>query len=84
MRSLAKSTINTRRNGGLYQNILMYGPPGTGKTMFAKVHTCIHAHNVIVYYAMYRLLDEHSYTYYMYIHMHVCTCNRYSMVGSAI
>ena len=41
MRSLAKSTINTRRNGGLYQNILMYGPPGTGKTMFAKVHTCM-------------------------------------------
>lgn len=37
MRSLAKSTINTKRNGGLYQNVLMYGPPGTGKTMFAKV-----------------------------------------------
>lgn len=36
MRSLAKSTINTKRNGGLYQNVLMYGPPGTGKTMFAK------------------------------------------------
>ena len=52
MRSLAKSTINTKRNGGLYQNILMYGPPGTGKTMFAKVHvhvimwyhcTCMHS-----------------------------------------
>ena len=37
MRSLAKSTVNTKRNGGLYQNVLMYGPPGTGKTMFAKV-----------------------------------------------
>ena len=42
MRSLAKSTINTKRNGGLYQNVLMYGPPGTGKTMFAKVsHSAI-------------------------------------------
>ena len=41
MRSLAKSTINTKRNGGLYQNVLMYGPPGTGKTMFAKVRPYI-------------------------------------------
>ena len=37
LRSLCKATINTRQNGGLYQNVLMYGPPGTGKTMFAKV-----------------------------------------------
>ncbi|XP_064384993.1 ATPase family AAA domain-containing protein 3-A-like [Halichondria panicea] len=36
LRSLCKATINTRQNGGLYQNVLMYGPPGTGKTMFAK------------------------------------------------
>ena len=41
MRSLAKSTINTKRNGGLYQNVLMYGPPGTGKTMFAKVRAVV-------------------------------------------
>lgn len=41
MRSLAKSTFHTKRNGGLYQNVLMYGPPGTGKTMFAKVG-CAH------------------------------------------
>ena len=47
MRSLAKSTINTKRNGGLYQNILMYGPPGTGKTMFAKVH--IHDAHVYIH-----------------------------------
>ena len=37
MRSIAKATINTKKNGGVYRNILMYGPPGTGKTMFAKV-----------------------------------------------
>ncbi len=39
LRSLCKATINTRQNGGLYQNVLMYGPPGTGKTMFAKVRS---------------------------------------------
>ena len=37
MRSIAKATIYTKKNGGVYRNILMYGPPGTGKTMFAKV-----------------------------------------------
>ncbi|KAL5491670.1 hypothetical protein EMCRGX_G017002 [Ephydatia muelleri] len=36
LRSLSKSTINTKNNGGVYKNVLMYGPPGTGKTMFAK------------------------------------------------
>uniref|UniRef100_A0A1X7UTJ6 ATPase family AAA domain-containing protein n=1 Tax=Amphimedon queenslandica TaxID=400682 RepID=A0A1X7UTJ6_AMPQE len=36
VRSLAKATINTKHNGGVYRNVLMYGPPGTGKTMFAK------------------------------------------------
>jgi ATPase family AAA domain-containing protein 3A/B len=36
LRSLAKATINTKQNGGVYRNVLMYGPPGTGKTMFAK------------------------------------------------
>ena len=39
LRSLGKATINTKRNGGVYRNVLMYGPPGTGKTMFAKVRT---------------------------------------------
>ena len=37
LRSLARATINTKRNSGIYRNVLMYGPPGTGKTMFAKV-----------------------------------------------
>jgi ATPase family AAA domain-containing protein 3A/B len=36
LRALARATINTRSNGGVYRNVLMYGPPGTGKTMFAK------------------------------------------------
>lgn len=45
MRSLAKATIHTKKNGGVYRNVLMYGPPGTGKTMFAKVG-CIHMYNV--------------------------------------
>ena len=37
LRSLARATINTKRNSDVYRNVLMYGPPGTGKTMFAKV-----------------------------------------------
>lgn len=41
-RDVAIATKNTKKNGGMYRNILMYGPPGTGKTMFAKVIiTCI-------------------------------------------
>lgn len=37
VRDIAIATHNTRKNKGLYRNILMYGPPGTGKTLFAKV-----------------------------------------------
>ncbi|XP_041954326.1 ATPase family AAA domain-containing protein 3-A-like isoform X46 [Alosa sapidissima] len=36
VRDIAIATHNTRKNRGLYRNILMYGPPGTGKTLFAK------------------------------------------------
>ncbi|KAL0978425.1 hypothetical protein UPYG_G00170250 [Umbra pygmaea] len=36
VRDIAIATRNTRKNKGLYRNILMYGPPGTGKTLFAK------------------------------------------------
>lgn len=34
---VAIATLNTKKNRGMYRNILMYGPPGTGKTLFAKV-----------------------------------------------
>lgn len=34
---VAIATMNTKKNRGMYRNILMYGPPGTGKTLFAKV-----------------------------------------------
>lgn len=37
LRDVAIATRNTRKNGGVYRNLLMYGPPGTGKTLFAKV-----------------------------------------------
>lgn len=30
------ATRNTKKNKGMYRNLLMYGPPGTGKTLFAK------------------------------------------------
>jgi len=33
---VAIATLNTKKNRGMYRNILMYGPPGTGKTLFAK------------------------------------------------
>lgn len=36
MRDIAITTKNTKRNYGLFRNVLFYGPPGTGKTMFAK------------------------------------------------
>ncbi|XP_057305037.1 ATPase family AAA domain-containing protein 3-A-like [Hydractinia symbiolongicarpus] len=36
LQEIALSTANTKRNNGMYRNLLLYGPPGTGKTMFAK------------------------------------------------
>ncbi|CAG2102221.1 unnamed protein product [Medioppia subpectinata] len=36
LRDVAIATKNTKKNKGLYRNILFYGPPGTGKTLFAK------------------------------------------------
>ncbi|CAD6190230.1 unnamed protein product [Caenorhabditis auriculariae] len=36
LRDIAITTSNTRRNNGLFRNVLFYGPPGTGKTLFAK------------------------------------------------
>ncbi|KAG9510192.1 ATPase family AAA domain-containing protein 3-A, partial [Fragariocoptes setiger] len=36
LRDLAIATRNTKRNRGVYMNVMLYGPPGTGKTMFAR------------------------------------------------
>jgi len=36
LRDIAITTKNTKRNKGMYRNLLMHGPPGTGKTLFAK------------------------------------------------
>ncbi|XP_015922025.1 ATPase family AAA domain-containing protein 3 [Parasteatoda tepidariorum] len=30
------ATSNTRKNKGMYKNLLLFGPPGTGKTLFVK------------------------------------------------
>ncbi|XP_055946210.1 ATPase family AAA domain-containing protein 3-B-like [Argiope bruennichi] len=30
------ATRNTKKNKGMYRNLLLYGPPGTGKTLFVK------------------------------------------------
>uniref|UniRef100_A0A914ZWG8 ATPase family AAA domain-containing protein n=1 Tax=Parascaris univalens TaxID=6257 RepID=A0A914ZWG8_PARUN len=37
LRDIAITTKNTKRNFGLFRNVLFYGPPGTGKTLFAKL-----------------------------------------------
>ncbi|KHJ95350.1 hypothetical protein OESDEN_04706 [Oesophagostomum dentatum] len=37
LRDIAITTANTRRNKGLFRNVLFYGPPGTGKTLLLKV-----------------------------------------------
>ena len=37
VRDIAIATRNTKRNKGVYRNILLHGPPGTGKTLFSKV-----------------------------------------------
>ncbi|XP_037089418.1 ATPase family AAA domain-containing protein 3A homolog [Pollicipes pollicipes] len=36
LRDIAITTKNTKRNRGMYRNLLFHGPPGTGKTLFAK------------------------------------------------
>lgn len=36
LRDVAITTKNTKRNYGLFRNVLFHGPPGTGKTLFAK------------------------------------------------
>lgn len=36
LRDLAIAVRNTKRNRGLYRDVLFYGPPGTGKTLVAK------------------------------------------------
>ncbi|UJR15904.1 hypothetical protein I4U23_002826 [Adineta vaga] len=36
LREIAISTRFTKKNYGLFRNLLMHGPPGTGKTLFAK------------------------------------------------
>ncbi|VDN02064.1 unnamed protein product [Thelazia callipaeda] len=36
LRDIAITTKNTKKNYGLFRNVLFHGPPGTGKTLFAK------------------------------------------------
>ena len=44
LRELAVTTRNTKKNRGMYRNVLFYGPPGTGKTLFAKVAAQLEMH----------------------------------------
>jgi ATPase family AAA domain-containing protein 3A/B len=41
LREIAIATRFTKRNYGLFRNLLMHGPPGTGKTLFAKVNSSL-------------------------------------------
>ncbi len=41
LREIAIATRFTKRNYGLFRNLLMHGPPGTGKTLFAKVNMSV-------------------------------------------
>jgi len=36
VRDIAIATKNTKKNRGVYRNVLLCGPPGTGKTLFSK------------------------------------------------
>ena len=36
LRSVAASTLHTKRNRAPFRHLLLHGPPGTGKTLFAK------------------------------------------------
>lgn len=56
---VAIATLNTKKNRGMYRNILMYGPPGTGKTLFAKVKF-----NEFLYYVMIHLLKMYNIDYF--------------------
>ena len=47
LRDVAIATKNTKRNKGMYRNILMYGPPGTGKTLFTKVSNSLFKEDIL-------------------------------------
>ena len=36
LREIKTATINLKKNGGCFENVLLYGPGGTGKTMAAR------------------------------------------------
>jgi len=48
LREIAIATRFTKRNHGLFRNLLMHGPPGTGKTLFAKVNICFARINCLI------------------------------------
>lgn len=55
LRDIALTTKNTKKNRGLYRNVMFYGPPGTGKTMFAKVKLIISFNFQEIFFVLYKI-----------------------------